>query len=155
MPGEINSIEIKSIGEIKFKLGISFYKNGNIKSIEPAKPINIKTRIGNITAYNTAPIGIHGEKNSLEFYENGEIKSISVSYEKIFIYKNGNIIKYKPKDKVSVCNDNLKEINPIKIEFLDEGFIIENDKYKYCDIEKVEILEYLKEIENLFETKCG
>jgi len=55
------------IGDVEVKTGISFYKGGKIKSLEPSKPILINTPIGSINAYDTTALGIHGDSNSLCF----------------------------------------------------------------------------------------
>ena len=61
---------------IAIRLGIAFYENGKIKSLEPYVPIKIKTPIGNIMAYNNEPVGIHGDTKSLILDRNGNVKEI-------------------------------------------------------------------------------
>ncbi len=62
---------------IAIRLGIAFYENGNIKSLEPYVPTKIKTPIGDIMAYSNEPIGIHGDTNSLILDEDERIKGIT------------------------------------------------------------------------------
>lgn len=63
--------------QIAIRLGIAFYENGNIKSLETYVPTMIKTPIGEIMAYSNEPIGIHGDTNSLILDEEGKIKGIT------------------------------------------------------------------------------
>lgn len=84
--GHLKSLSLwnKEILMIKFhkknvavRLGIAFYENGNIKSIETYVPTKVKTPIGDIMAYSNEAIGIHGDTNSLILDEDGNIKGIT------------------------------------------------------------------------------
>lgn len=66
-------------GNLKGRIGISFYENGMVKSMEPAAGTIVDTSIGKIEAFDNNPVGIHGDCNSLQFDEEGKIISLITS----------------------------------------------------------------------------
>ena len=105
------------IGEIDVKTGISFYKSGKIRSIEPANPVSINTPIGRIKAFDPDPIGVNGESNSLSFYEDGNIEKISTISSSIIAETDSETLILNPQEVPSHCNDEEFMIQPLKIEF--------------------------------------
>lgn len=102
---------------IEIYLGISFYENGKIKSIEPFKPTEIKTKIGTCFAYDNKPIGIHGDNNSLCFNIDGSVQSFITSV-------NGIVIEGKDINKTispilvpSLIDLDVLEVAAIKVKF--------------------------------------
>ncbi|NTW70829.1 MAG: hypothetical protein HGA49_01125 [Eubacteriaceae bacterium] len=69
------------LGELDVRTGISFYNNGAVKSVEPAKPEKIQTPDGELPAFDFNVIGVNGDDNSLKFHQDGRIKSF-VSFMK-------------------------------------------------------------------------
>lgn len=136
---------------ISTRIGVSFYKNGNIKSCEPSKSTIINTPIGEILAYDANAIGITGDKNSLNFYEDGSLKSLITSDNVIVVInkKNNNKVIYSPKFIKKFALDIVtKDI--VKIEFIQNKIIINNlDEY---DLDKYEI-NIEKYMGNLFNLK--
>ncbi|URZ05083.1 hypothetical protein [Clostridium felsineum] len=129
------------IGKVKVRMGIAFYENGEIKSLEPINKISVNTPIGIIKAYDITAIGLSGDVNSLCFYENGEIKSLVSSTDKIEIYnKEGSYIKaLEPSLKPSLFIQDKMDIIPYNIEFIgdkvkfnntDGVFSIKENKFK-------------------------
>jgi hypothetical protein len=114
-----NTIEINSpIGKVVARIGLSFYNDGKLKSFEPLRPKEIKTPIGTVTAYDVNALGIHGDLNSVNFFEDGSIKSIITSSDTIEITtKTGEKKIYKPGLKISVINDEVKDVVPMSISF--------------------------------------
>ncbi len=113
--GEIQSITLflgemitlrTPVGKVSVRTGFSVYKSGVLKSVEPAFPVLVATRIGKLTAYNCGAIGIHADENSLKFSEAGEITGVTTSTEKIIVQSEGipmtsvaPIIKPSPLDE--------------------------------------------------------
>ncbi|WP_411680652.1 hypothetical protein [Clostridium thailandense] len=114
-----DKITIKSpIGNVVTRIGLSFYKNGNLKSFEPSEYICVKTKIGNITAYDNNPLGVNGDSNSVRFSINGEIESLTTSTDKIeVILENGAKKVHQPQLKPSLLSEGSMEIVPLCIEF--------------------------------------
>ncbi|AJA47327.1 hypothetical protein CPAST_c12270 [Clostridium pasteurianum DSM 525 = ATCC 6013] len=114
-----NPVEIDSpIGKVMSRIGFAFYNSGKLKSFEPLRPTKIKTPIGEINAYDVDALGIHADLNSVNFFEDGNIKSLTTSSDSVEITTNTGEKKiYKPGLKISVINDEVKDIVPLTINF--------------------------------------
>lgn len=112
-------------GEIETRLGISFYENGTVKSLEPATPILLNTSIGMIIAFDNNPLGIHGDNNSLVFDESGEVLMITTIQSGIeMINTSGEVIRIAALRKPSMLDIERFQMFPIKIEFKPNGINI-------------------------------
>ncbi|MGB4658292.1 MAG: hypothetical protein WBI07_03815 [Mobilitalea sp.] len=118
---------ITPIGVMKIRIGISFYENGEISSVEPYKETVIDTVIGKIYAYDNAPIGVHGDENSLKFTKNGKIKSVKTIMTGLDIKsmedKGTQIL---PKRRRSFMDFEKYEMVPIEIAFSEEKLEIQD-----------------------------
>lgn len=159
--GKIKSITLWSIERIKAKtiygvvigrLGIAFYENGKIKSLEPLYPAEISTPIGVLLAYDNNPIGIHGDDNSLCFNEDGSVKSLITSVSWIEIIGLKKTERIAPELVPSQIDPEKKVMASIKVEFDEEKVTItdvkgqqhsyELDKYDfYCSQVQLEFLD--------------
>lgn len=122
-----------SVGVIDTRIGLSFYSNGSIKSLEPAKPTPIETPIGIVNAYNPDVIGVNGDINSLNFNEDGSLKSFKCSTNIIKVTcENGETIAIQPGQKQNLFNNEVMDIVPLLIEFDSEKvIIISNERYEF------------------------
>jgi antitoxin component YwqK of YwqJK toxin-antitoxin module len=106
------------LGTIEAQVGVSFYNNGDLHSLEPRSPTLVATPIGEIRAFNTGITGLHGDSNSLSFYQDGRIKALLTATDHIIIAdKQGNQIIQKPGQQPSLCSDSATEIVPLLVEF--------------------------------------
>jgi len=119
------------LGEMKVRIGISLYPNGQLKSFEPAYQVRIQTPIGLMKAFDYNANGITGDRNSLIFSEMGDIQSMISSGIQVTVQSNENDewILYTPKqevdeDGIEIC------FHTLKIEF-EENNICFNDGEKY------------------------
>ncbi|MBN2617518.1 MAG: hypothetical protein JXR64_04325 [Spirochaetales bacterium] len=124
-PGEIVELPTPS-GIINIKTGISFYKNGSLKSYEPNEIIEIETSIGVIEAFDPDPMGINGEKNSLSFTESGNVLTLSTVSKEIDVIKDGAKHRYSPLKQLSRCSDSVYVTLPLNIEFNGESVIFKH-----------------------------
>lgn len=116
------------IGSIEARIGVSFYKDGKIKSLEPSSPKLIDTPIGGIMAYDTTAMGISGDSNSLNFLDDGTIKSLVSATDEIEITdKEGNKTTVKYTLKQNLFNLDVMDRVPLKIEFLGDKVRFNND----------------------------
>ena len=76
------------LGNIKARIGMSFYSDGKLKSIEPATPFVVSTPIGNFMAFDKDASGINGDSNSLLFAEDGSLRSFATSSNTIKVIDN-------------------------------------------------------------------
>ena len=128
--------------QIAVRLGIAFYENGHIKSIETYVPTKVKTPIGEIMAYSNEPIGIHGDTNSLILDEEGNIEGITTVSTSIQIKNPAGEEKIIAPHLVRSKLDIEKwSIAPITIRFLknqveirDENttYLFNKDEYEWC-----------------------
>lgn len=148
-----DSITINTpIGIAEARIGISLYESGKIKSLEPAKPLQLMTPIGLITAFDTKAVGINGDENSLSFNENGDVSSLITSANRIEVSDDkGNISTFCPQLKPSLLNPNVMEVVPLKIQFtVDKAlFIINNEKNEFTvKNHKFHISNFSRKIQN-------
>lgn len=122
---------IPNVNPVLVRIGITFYKDGSIKSLEPGIPTMLDTPVGKIEAFNTSPIGIHGDLNSLEFYNDGKIKSVMTSTNKIEVCaQDGTILTFKPTLIPNPIIFGKMEICPLSIEFRD-NIVVFNNTWEY------------------------
>jgi hypothetical protein len=155
-PGETGNVEHNG-KIIQFRLGIAFYENGKVKSLEPARQSVVDTKIGKILAFDNNPLGIHGDENSLEFYESGEIKKVTTEATAFeFADKEKNLIQLKADFRPSLLDIEKQVIVPIIIEFDNEQIeVTDSDQQKQI----FSLLEFTGEAkvnkEYSFESSCG
>ena len=131
-------------GKIKVHLGISFYEDGKIKSLEPFNPVKITSSIGTYYAYDNAPFGIHGDNNSLCFTNEGVVQSFTSSLSGIEIKGQGIEEIITPTLVPSQIDLDEMEVAPIKFEFKKNKVMItdvnqvkheyEIDKYQFSNV---------------------
>ncbi|MCG8551529.1 MAG: hypothetical protein MI799_14110 [Desulfobacterales bacterium] len=148
------SAEVKTpIGTIPVNVGISFYEDGSVKSVEPAEPCTVETKIGKISAYDNDPEGIMGDINSLQFNNQGDVTALSTTQNGIILRNAaGGEIKYTPSKKESLCSEKVEVTTPLQIEFTNETVRFNHsasEEYNLSDC-SFEIIDYGKKILNPF-----
>lgn len=122
-PGESTDILIPS-GKIKARLGISFYEDGTIKSVEPDKPVPITYQGSSFIAYDNHPIGVHGDTNSLGFYVDGTIKTLKTTISAVILSGGNDKIQIEPERRVGLTDIDTMDIVPLKLEFQGSNLMI-------------------------------
>ena len=74
-PGQRITIDTPA-GAMQIRTGFSLYESGSVRSVEPAKPIELITPIGLIKAYDEEMLGMNADQNSVRFSEEGQIVSV-------------------------------------------------------------------------------
>ncbi|WP_069998310.1 hypothetical protein [Cellulosilyticum sp. I15G10I2] len=145
-PKERAQIQLDS-GIMPIRIGVSFYETGVLKSCEPAEPTPVMTPIGEIMAYDTSAVGIHGDINSLAFYEDGTLKALATSTDKIEIYDEElNKTCYAPGEIPSLLHYNGKDIVPLCVAFYG-GKVSMNEELEYAlDRHSFSIINYFKKV---------
>jgi hypothetical protein len=120
-------------GELLVRTGLSLYESGKIKSVEPLKPVAVKTSIGTLTAFDIDAVGITGDANSLVFDENSEVTGIKTISETVRVVQNGqNAQMFEPCLTRSHFSDDHIAVLPLAISFTDEMvFFGEDKKHSY------------------------
>jgi len=116
------------IGEIAVRIGLSFYENGSLESLEPEAPMYINTPIGYIQAYDEDAIGIHGDANSLKFTESGELLSLKTVHNGVIVtLEDGKKRTIEPREVPSYVDMNETMIIPLEISFVGTDVIIAHE----------------------------
>lgn len=110
-PGTVVPV-MTGLGCLKTRIGISFYPNGALQSLEPAAPLEIQTPLGKIRAFDTEPIGIIGDNNSLLWDENGELCSCKTTDNLTITFANGTVTTLAADLKQSMCSDEVMVKSP-------------------------------------------
>ena len=129
-PGTLVSVKT-SYGLMKTRIGISFYQDGTLKSIEPAAPVTIPTPLGSISAFDTEPLGVTGDLNSLVWNQEGQLCSCKTTDSLSLRFINGSVRKIKPLHKLSLCSDDVMVNVPYTISW-NEGNIYIKDIDSEC-----------------------
>ncbi|OPJ61920.1 hypothetical protein [Clostridium oryzae] len=138
-----------SQGILPVRIGFSLYENGSIKTLEPQLPIDIKTPIGVVKAFNNKVLGLNGDINSLSFYSDGRIKSLtSTSNIIIVLYKDKIMYQFMPELNPSILGEDELELSPLLIEFKDNKVIFNNDISMEIDKYSFTIERYTFSIKN-------
>ena len=148
------TVEVQTpLGTMRVHVGISFYEDGSVKSVEPVEPFTVKTKIGTISAYDNDPEGIMGDINSLQFNNQGEVTALSTT-ENALILKNaaGGQIKYSPTEKESLCSENASVTIPLHIEFTSETIRFNHSASEEYNLSEcsVEVIGYGQKAANPF-----
>lgn len=131
-PKEIINVKTP-IGEQRVRIGLCLYPTGEVKSFEPASPIDINTPIGTISAFDLSASGINGDVNSLNFTKDGKIKSFATSNTKVTVKSADTLTTHSPAFARDI-NDAELYFEPLKIEFDNENVIFSGEsKYKIAE----------------------
>lgn len=123
-----------SLGKIDARIGLSFYKNGSICSLEPRLPTSIQTPVGMINAYDLEAVGVNGDINSLRFYEDGHLAAVTTHTDVVAVQT--------PEGKTEICSpvlhmshyeDDVQRIEPLNIRFEDGKAIFPQGTFSLTD----------------------
>lgn len=116
-PGETLTVET-SVGFLVSRIGVSFTKDGKLRSIEPAKPTLIDTPVGDIEAFDPDAIGVNGDDNSLVFGPDGRVERLRTTRNTLSVVSpDGQRTEYSPSHRDSYCSDTAIELEPMEITF--------------------------------------
>ena len=116
-PGETIRIQTP-IGEMAVRAGFSLYENGCVRSVEPARPTEIDTPLGTITAFDPDIIGMHADQNSVQFSPMGELLSLkSLATGIAATGPDGTQIRLEPLVLESLLDASDTRIVALKIDF--------------------------------------
>lgn len=123
-PGETISISTPS-GAFETRIGVCFSPDGTVKSLEPAKPTMVKTRAGEITAYDPDAVGVNGDENSLVFDENGDVIRVITTLTRLkAVHSNGTTSIFTPGTRESLCSESEEEVVPMIVELSDQAVMV-------------------------------
>ncbi len=133
-PGESVSMNTAA-GNIKIRTGISFYEDGNIRSLEPLFPTPVETSIGTLEAFDNDPDGISGDINSLCFDQSGKVSALCTTSNRVIVTIDSDTQKtYEPMVKESLCSESVKVAVPLNIEFIGDKVRFNKSNHNVYDI---------------------
>jgi hypothetical protein len=113
------------VGKILVKNGFSLYENGTLRSLEPAKPVDLETPIGLIVAFDTTAIGINADNSSVTFDNTGKIASLKTDSIRVTISTDSSVTSISPKMERSMTSDDEWIVMPINIRFTPDGIMFD------------------------------
>ncbi|MDA8235731.1 MAG: hypothetical protein M0Z31_13205 [Clostridia bacterium] len=122
-------------GTAEVRIGIALHPDGSLKSLEPAKPLPVKTPIGTISAYDNSALGLHGDSNSLSFTQDGKIEQIVTTTHQVKVVdQTGKERIYQPGFKANMFNPDARDIVPLTIQFNGGRFCFDNNPENSCNL---------------------
>lgn len=107
-------------GTIETRIGVSFTREGTVRSLEPAKPTPVATLAGDITAYDPDAVGVNGDANSLVFDAKGDVCRVATTLTKFSaVSPEGTTQSFVPELRESLCSEAEEEVVPMVISFAD------------------------------------
>lgn len=135
-PGEVIELDTPA-GRLPVRIGFRLYENGELESIEPAKPVELKTPIGEITAFDLYALGMDADFNSVRFDEDGSLNCVYTNSDIVALNKvNGQRDVIYQNMRLDMTSDDLIKV-PVKLYFQDEKVTIDDGvearSYKIAD----------------------
>ncbi len=132
-PGEV--VEVPTpIGVLPARVGISFYPDGKVASLEPARPLRISTRMGMLHAFDPDAHGVHGDCNSLQFDSDGRVIALSTVMDQVGITGPDGLNRVvRPAVRESYCSEDVFEPVPMQVVFEEERVVFQpGSKERSC-----------------------
>jgi hypothetical protein len=115
-PGEAITIQT-AYGEITARNGFSLYESGELESLEPLNPAQLKTPIGVIAAFDPNAIGVNADSNSLVFDESGRVTALVTVSARIAVTEGERFKTFSPREVVNPLDDETMITEGLKISF--------------------------------------
>jgi len=116
-PGETLPVPTP-VGPLDARVGVSFRPDGSLRSLEPARPQNVPTSIGNVQAYDPDAVGVCGDVNSLAFAPDGSVERVATSLTGLAAARgDGPELVIEPEIRESICGDGEREVTPLRLKF--------------------------------------
>jgi hypothetical protein len=119
-PGE--AVEAATpLGAIRARIGLSFYPEGALRSLEPDRPTPVPTPVGEVWAYDPDAVGVSGDENSLAFSPDGRLLRIATVQTAVTAHlADGRSLEFRPGVRESLCGDAEREPIPMFLEFQED-----------------------------------
>ncbi len=116
-PGDIIAANT-TLGEKSVRHGFSMYETGELRSVEPAVPIKLKTPIGHVTAFDSQSVGISADTGSVLFDKNGSLLSLRTDANKLAVQTGeGRLCWHEPVPVTHFCSDEETAYKALQIDF--------------------------------------
>lgn len=116
-PGETVEADTPA-GRIPVRIGLSFHRSGKLRSVEPARPVQVSTPLGMLEAFDPDALGIHGDLNSLVFGEDGSTASLATPAHTVEVTLPDETARlFEPEKTPNLCDERLTDIKALWISF--------------------------------------
>ncbi|WP_269523910.1 hypothetical protein [Coraliomargarita parva] len=127
-PGQRVTVESPA-GPILTRTGFSLYEDGSLRSVEPARPVELPTPIGLIKAFDSEIIGMHADQNSVQFSPEGTLVSVKTVHTGIRVAGPGKVeTRIEPLEAASLIDIEQMRTVPMQIDFSEGSVRIAADK---------------------------
>jgi len=107
------------LGDVETRMGVSFWPDGSLRSLEPAHPQPLPTPVGEVMAFDPDAVGVTGDAGSLRFGANGALLSLSTVQTCVQVSAPGRRhARICPAWRESLCGLEEREPVPLGLEFL-------------------------------------
>ncbi|MDR3282270.1 MAG: hypothetical protein LBS92_01485 [Candidatus Methanoplasma sp.] len=121
-PGETPEIDTPT-GAMRIRIGASFHPNGRLRTTEPARPTDICTPIGTISAFDTDAVGVNADTGSLEFSCDGEVRRLRTVNSGVTACVGDKQHSFSPGVRPSLLSASGWEVAPLTVCFDDDGSV--------------------------------
>ena len=142
------------VGTLPVRTGFSLYEDGSVRSVEPARVVELPTPIGLIKAFDPEMIGMNAEQNSVQFTPEGLLCSVKTVNTGIRVFTaSGEEKLIEPLEAASLIDINDMRTVPMQVDFTENAVQIaaaENHEFvmSACTFETFER-------ENVIRESCG
>ncbi len=105
------------LGRIRARLGLSFYEDGALRSLEPAEPLEVPTPIGRLRTYDSEALGVSGDVNSLAFAPEGRLEALASTDCAVIATCGGQTRRFAPGKRQSLCEEDAVDTVPLRLRF--------------------------------------
>jgi hypothetical protein len=106
------------VGQAPVRMGLSFYADGALRSLEPARPLEVPTPVGPVWAFDPDAVGVSGDDNSLVFSPSGEVLRVATVRTAVSArLPDGTRQVVTPGTRESLCGDSELEAVALVLEF--------------------------------------
>lgn len=114
-PGDTVRIDTP-LGFMETRIGISFTPDGELESLEPAKPAPVQTLLGEVMAFDPDAVGVNGDANSLVFDRSGAVSGFVTTLTQFKVVQpDGSITTFTPETRESLCGNSDEEMVPMTV----------------------------------------
>ena len=108
-PEEVIALETP-IGTVSARTGLRVFKSGRLESFEPARPIDVRTPIGLIRAYDVTALTIDADENSVRFDEEGNLTHVATSGDVIVNGPDVGRLRITSRTRMALSSDTLVKL---------------------------------------------
>ncbi|MBG0775841.1 MAG: hypothetical protein H0S85_05330 [Desulfovibrionaceae bacterium] len=105
-------------GRVSARMGVSFFEDGQVRSLEPAEPVAVRTPVGSVRAFDPDAVGVNGDVGSLSFAPGGALRTVSTVHTAVAVAWPGRLPEtHSPQTRESLCGEGDLELVPMRLEF--------------------------------------